>query len=85
MKTMIALLMLTTVALAEDKPPTFSGSTSAFTINPYPDLVIVCGTGQVKISTKTGNVEFRDGCDPDDAARSFWRAVEQMGVKRARE
>ncbi len=54
----------------------------SFILNPYPDLIIFCMKGSVVISTKTGHVEFRDGCEPDDAARSFWRAVEQMGAKR---
>jgi hypothetical protein len=34
-----------------------------------------CGNGSVSINTYTGAVEFKD-CDPDDAAKAFWKAVE---------
>ena len=59
-----------------------SGTGTTFTLNPYPDIVVQCRAGQVKISTKTGKVTFTDGCEPDDAARSFWRAIEMMYPRR---
>ena len=84
MKTIVALLLLTISAFAEDNIQwNRSGVTASprIMINPYPDIVIVCATGSVVVSTKTGHVEFRDGCEPDDAAKSFWRAVEKMGIQ----
>jgi len=44
------------------------------------NLVISCGKGRVSISLETGMVTFED-CTPDEAAKSFWDAVERMGIR----
>jgi hypothetical protein len=42
-------------------------------------LTVPCGEkGAVVISMETGKVQFRDGCNPDEGARTFWTAIERM-------
>lgn len=45
------------------------------------NLMISCGGGNVSISLETGKVTFTN-CTPDEAAKSFWDAVERMFPRR---
>jgi len=38
-------------------------------------LIIACGSGQVVISLKDGNITLTD-CSVDEGAKAFWKAVE---------
>lgn len=38
-------------------------------------LTISCGKSSVSINLENGEVDVRDGCDIDDAARAFWTAL----------
>lgn len=43
----------------------------------YKNITISCGKGTISISTETGKVTLNN-CEVDDAAKSFWNAVEMV-------
>lgn len=61
-------------------------TTGDFTVGsptPPSDMSITCGTGQIKISFKTGSVELPAGVSLEQAAVDFWNAVSSsfIGVR----
>ena len=82
MKYLFAFLLLTSPALADDyqiwTPTLPSGSMQSFSIQGPTYLTITCGKGNVSVSMEDGSVKFDGGCEPDDAAKSFWTAIRQM-------
>lgn len=64
------------------KPPEFyqapaAQTLSIGTITGPTSLTFSCGKGQVAISMDTGKVTLTN-CEVDDAAKSFWKAVERF-------